>query len=629
MTQISNSINAQQAGNRSRSSTTSSAPSRQSYTASKTDTSADPVHIQQEADVPVAEKKEPAIATLGSGNLSLTHLGIVDPGSDSENMTSRANANEGAPRSRTSISNGAARSNGPVSTQEDAIAAETAVSAAYGGKTPSEKSVPIVFDNNNDGSRPRSLTSLQTSLNADGTPQRSATQASETGDGASFKRAGSVRSRLSGRRIRHRNSSAAGGAIASALAASHGAIANPGSRRPTGFAVANAKRNRDFHKDFKSVPEDDHLIEDFSAALQKDILLHGRFYISEQHICFGSNILGWTTNLVISFDEVVAIEKKSTAIIFPNAIVVQTLHAKNVFASFINRDATYELLIRIWRIGHPNLKATETGHSLDEAAADKAELAPSLESTGSSDEDSEEDDEDMDYVEDAASSVGRAPSIAPSEAADTVRVVSRPQQANGSPGLPATGAVAKAADTSLPTLPANQDFPGPATHAITQCSDSETHYANQVLDTTIPAPLGKVFSIFYGAESGKAMRKFLIDDQKSLELQLEDDGKGLTEDKRSFSHSYIKPLSGSIGPKQTKCLVTTTLDSFDLEKAITVTCSTQTPDVPSGNIFVTKTRYCLMWGPGNSTRILMSCAVEWSGKSWLKGISEDRLDFVI
>jgi hypothetical protein len=115
------------------------------------------------------------------------------------------------------------------------------------------------------------------------------------------------------------------------------------------------------------------------------------------------------------------------------------------------------------------------------------------------------------------------------------------------------------------------------------------------------------------------VRKFLLDECKSLDLALEDDKKGLSNEKKSRQYTYIKPLGGSIGPKQTKCITTEELDFFDLEKAVTVTCSTQTPDVPSGNAFVTKTRYCLTWAAGNATRFQMNCTIEWSAKSWLKG----------
>ncbi|KAL9089491.1 MAG: hypothetical protein Q9159_002531 [Coniocarpon cinnabarinum] len=542
--QISNSFNTQQAASRSRSGTASSAPSKQGDLVARPVTTERSETTRKDRDDFVPEKKEPAIATLGSGNLSLTHLGITDSASEVGVMSNGPGSNISGPRQRASMPNGASHVGAPSITPSEASAVEATVATAHGGKTPSEKSVPIIFDNNEDGARPRSLSSLPSVINGEGTPQRSVTQGTDATDGASLRRAGSVRSRISGRRLRHRNSSAAGGAIASALAASHGVIANPANRRPTGFAVANTKRNREFHKDFKSVPEDDHLIDDFSAALQREILIQGRFYISEQHICFGSNILGWTTSLVMSFDEVVAIEKKSTAIIFPNAIVIQTLHAKNIFASFLNRDATYDLLIRMWRIGHPNLKSTETGHLLDEAAADRAEMVHSPDSTASSDDESDDDDgdEDGEDHEDGTSSVGRPPSIAPEEGTEAVRVVSKAPTINGPSSVQTNGTAVKTGDGAVSNVTPNQDFPGPATHSITQCADTDTHYSNQVLDTTVPAPLGRIYNMWFGPESGKIMKKFLVDDQKSTELLMEDDGKGLGEEKKSFAYSYIKPL---------------------------------------------------------------------------------------
>ncbi|KKY16470.1 putative gram domain containing protein [Diplodia seriata] len=372
---------------------------------------------------------------------------------------------------------------------------------------------------------------------------------------------------------------------------------------------------------FRSVPEDDYLIDDYSAALQRDILLHGRLYVSEGHICFSSNILGWVTNLVISFDEVVSVEKKSTAVIFPNAIVITTLHARNVFASLVSRDPTYDLLVGIWKISHPNLKSSLNGVALDAGTGDKTEKAdiPDVIDDGS-EEGSEEEvyDEDDDDEDGAASFTGPSEGSIISDA-EPVKSISRKPSANpvGGPvnGADAAngGAVANGAATGA------QDFPGPATHAPTECGDEGDHFTNLLIDTTIPAPLGKVYSLMFGPASGTYMRKWLIEDQKSMDLQMEDDKKGLGEDRKSFSFSYIKPLNASIGPKQTKCMINSTLDQFDLDRVVTVTCSTQNPDVPNGNIFVVKTKYCLMWGPGNSTRLIMTFVIEWSGKSWLKG----------
>jgi hypothetical protein len=104
-----------------------------------------------------------------------------------------------------------------------------------------------------------------------------------------------------------------------------------------------------------------------------------------------------------------------------------------------------------------------------------------------------------------------------------------------------------------------------------------------------------------------------------MELQLEDNKVGLNDDNKSRNYTYIKPLNAPIGPKQTKCITTEVLDFLDLERSVSVTVTTQTPDVPSGNVFSTKTKYCIMWGPNNGTRLVVNCTTEWTGKSWLKG----------
>ena len=91
---------------------------------------------------------------------------------------------------------------------------------------------------------------------------------------------------------------------------------NDGDMPVTGFAVASNKRNADFHDLFRAIPEGDYLIEgvshltltlvrvithpflqDYGCALQREILVQGRIYISENHICFYANIFGWRTDV--------------------------------------------------------------------------------------------------------------------------------------------------------------------------------------------------------------------------------------------------------------------------------------------------------------------------------------------
>jgi hypothetical protein len=537
------------------------------------------------------EKRQLAVETLGSGNLSLSHLGIAD---DISPMASKVELATPSGMRRDEIM-----------AQAEDDAAQKAISVAYSEQPNGEKAPSIAPSQEAPPSEQAQ------------TPSRPAVEP----DSSSLRRAGSVRSRLSGRRRRTRGSSAATGTtVAPVIAGPAGSTA----QRLTGFAVANPKRNRDFHNLFRSVPDDDYLIEDYSAALQREILLHGRLYVSEGHICFSSNILGWVTNLVMSFDEVISVEKRSTAVIFQNGMVIQTLQARNIFASLLNRDSTYELIISIWKITHPNLKSSLNGAPIEGAGTgDKTEKAGSAigeesESEEIYDEDDEEDDDDEgddSFIE------ANEESNLDSEAGDASPALSR-KTAAAVIATPVNGGTTKTVDVveaAVTGAAATQDFPGPATHESTDCGDQAAHHEKVLMDVVIPAPLGKIYSMMFGPASGAFMRKWLIDDQKSLDLQLEDDKKGLGEDKKSMTFSYIKPLGGSIGPKQTKCIITQTLEQFDLDKVVTVACSTQNPDVPSGNIFVVKTRYCLMWAPGNATKIISTCTIEWSGKSWLKG----------
>jgi len=156
----------------------------------------------------------------------------------------------------------------------------------------------------------------------------------------------------------------------------------------TGFAVASMKRNSDFHELFPEVTEGDYLIEgaflllrffvlkltkhfsDYGCALQREILIQGRLYISENHMCFHANIFGWVTNvrvstsipfaftnfsiqLVVPFSAVTNIEKKMTAFVIPNAIMISTHDAKHTFASFLSRDTTFDVMGNIWKLAHP------------------------------------------------------------------------------------------------------------------------------------------------------------------------------------------------------------------------------------------------------------------------------------
>lgn len=111
----------------------------------------------------------------------------------------------------------------------------------------------------------------------------------------------------------------------------------------------DSKIHEEFHTLFKSIPADEELVENYSCALSRDILIQGRIWVGRNHLCFYSNILGWVTSVVIAWKEVVGLERRSTAIIFPNAIQVLTIsHNRYLFPSFLYREHAYFLMMETW-----------------------------------------------------------------------------------------------------------------------------------------------------------------------------------------------------------------------------------------------------------------------------------------
>lgn len=111
-------------------------------------------------------------------------------------------------------------------------------------------------------------------------------------------------------------------------------------------------RTEDFKKLFREISntgDDERLIVDYSCAIQKDILVHGRLYVTQNYLCFHANIIVWETRLSIRWKEVTSITKEKTARVIPNAILVCTDNEKHFLTSFTSRDKTYLMLFRVWQ----------------------------------------------------------------------------------------------------------------------------------------------------------------------------------------------------------------------------------------------------------------------------------------
>uniref|UniRef100_A0A3P8RWT6 GRAM domain-containing protein n=1 Tax=Amphiprion percula TaxID=161767 RepID=A0A3P8RWT6_AMPPE len=105
-----------------------------------------------------------------------------------------------------------------------------------------------------------------------------------------------------------------------------------------------SKTNAQYHKLFKEVSKDELLKQSYTCALQREILYQGKMFVSDNWICFHSKVFGRDTKISIPVLSVTFIKKTKTALLVPNALVIESTHDQHVFVSFLSRNTTYKLL---------------------------------------------------------------------------------------------------------------------------------------------------------------------------------------------------------------------------------------------------------------------------------------------
>ncbi|XP_066468661.1 GRAM domain-containing protein 2B [Tiliqua scincoides] len=119
------------------------------------------------------------------------------------------------------------------------------------------------------------------------------------------------------------------------------------------------KANAHFHKLFLDVPIDEPLRQNFTCALQKEIVYQGKLFISQNWICFHSKVFGKDTKITIPVPSVTLLKKTKTALLVPNALVISTDSERYMFVSFLSRDQAYKLLKSVCR----HLEVVSVGNS--------------------------------------------------------------------------------------------------------------------------------------------------------------------------------------------------------------------------------------------------------------------------
>ncbi|KAJ3154082.1 hypothetical protein HDU86_005007 [Geranomyces michiganensis] len=450
------------------------------------------------------------------------------------------------------------------------------------------------------------------------------------------------------------------GSMASSSADSQFSARDPA----TGLPLAVDRDNAEFHRIFSSIPASESLIDDFACAWNREgLLIQGRMWISQQRVCFK----GWTpnSNICIEFTDIQSIEKKvynirrratptwgklpfvgmayvltvflfvfygqkTIALVFSNSIEIESTKGKFFFASFFNRDQTYSVLTQLWDVRLEPCSCGGLG-TCETCYVNARKVAGNSGGSGSGDD-------------------ARALTPATTATADT-SATEENQGLQRSPSVRITRADGRESEeTTFPTPPHTPVLSSRGKHSATavQCECGEDHKRMRtILERVFPVPIEQVWETWFtaagDASAGGFYPHFLLTNTKVKDfttgLWAPADAKSVpaplpypagsnhtlefSELKAKFHRSseYIMPLSGPIGPKQTRCKITEELISATPD-SVCVTVRADTPDVPSGAAFHVLTRICLTHMPPTKTRVVVSTEIVFTKSSWIKGAIE-------
>uniref|UniRef100_A0A4W6BJI3 TBC1 domain family member 9B n=1 Tax=Lates calcarifer TaxID=8187 RepID=A0A4W6BJI3_LATCA len=107
------------------------------------------------------------------------------------------------------------------------------------------------------------------------------------------------------------------------------------------------------------MPDEEKLVNYYSCSYWKGrVPRQGWLYLSVNHLCFYSFLLGKEVTLVVQWTEVTQLEKNAT-LVFPESIRVSTRHTEHFFSMFLNINDTFKLMEQLANIAMRQLLDNE------------------------------------------------------------------------------------------------------------------------------------------------------------------------------------------------------------------------------------------------------------------------------
>uniref|UniRef100_A0A674CG61 GRAM domain containing 1A n=1 Tax=Salmo trutta TaxID=8032 RepID=A0A674CG61_SALTR len=347
------------------------------------------------------------------------------------------------------------------------------------------------------------------------------------------------------------------------------------------------QRNEDFRKLFKKLPDTERLIVDYSCALQKDILLQGRLYLSENWLCFYSNIFRWETTITILLKDVTTLTKEKTAKVIPNAIQISTDHDKHFFTSFGARDRSYMMIFRLWQnaLMDKPLSPKELWHIVHQCYGTELGLTS----------------EDDDYVSPTDEHINglllleSANHMMPPSATSLGNLSSLDQLTN---------------DDELPTDPSNSSDTQEEDEVESLCADLAGRlHINMVVRMSVD----KLHDLLFSADTH--FIQHLFSQRHFTDLSVREWQQDSCSGNTSRILSYTIAINNPLGPK-TAPVVETQVSHSAPGECYVVDSEVITSGIPYQDYFYTVHRYCLTAINKNKSRLRVSSDICYKKQPW-------------
>ncbi|KAL3202875.1 hypothetical protein MRX96_001236 [Rhipicephalus microplus] len=359
-------------------------------------------------------------------------------------------------------------------------------------------------------------------------------------------------------------------------------------------------RSEDFKRLFKDLPETERLIVDYSCALQRDILVHGRLYVTQNFICFYANIFRWETNVVIRCKDVTSMTKEKTARVIPNAVQVCTDHEKHFFTSFGARDKTYLMLFRIWQnaLMEQPMSTQELWQWVHYSYGDELGLTS--------------DDDDYvapPYLEDEArrGRLAAALKAGPQPPSPFEELPNEEEDEDEASGPEMFASAREAQHSEMPTdVSDSSDTAEPP-----ECPS--THEGRQILNLTLPMSVDQLFTLLF---TGSRFFHDLLTSRKTYDVT-ESNWQPCPE-----TGNQLRQLTYTVTLNHAMAKAAQTTETQILHKAsrpghvYAIDCDVQSTGVPYCDAFCVKSHYCLARLSDNRSRLCIYGCVRYKKSVW-------------